>query len=271
MRGSLLFLGGRGDFIEKYLEAMHHWHMRGWHITSFDWRGQGASRKDGGPSPDAGFDPLLHDLAVFSQEWIAAHPGPHVAVGHSMGGHLLLRALAEASPPFAAAVLVAPMIGINTGLLPGWLSARLARFFQKIGRGSFPVARDYQAAIEGKAARQNRLTSSADRYADEKWWHGRQPGYDLGIPTWDWVAAAYRSMAASTPGALKAVRIPLLILATDRDRLVDTRAIREAARLLPNAELALFDSAHEILREDDPVRLAAMHRIDAFLDRHAAS
>ena len=25
-RGSLLFAGGRGDFIEKYLEAYAHWH-----------------------------------------------------------------------------------------------------------------------------------------------------------------------------------------------------------------------------------------------------
>jgi lysophospholipase len=29
-RGSLLFAGGRGDFIEKYLEAHDHWHRAGW-------------------------------------------------------------------------------------------------------------------------------------------------------------------------------------------------------------------------------------------------
>ena len=40
-RGALLFAGGRGDFIEKYLEAFAHWHGAGWNVTAFDWRGQG--------------------------------------------------------------------------------------------------------------------------------------------------------------------------------------------------------------------------------------
>lgn len=268
-RGSLLFLGGRGDFVEKYIEPMAHWHGNGWHVTSFDWRGQGASRAPGGPSPDDGFDPLVHDLAGFAREWMAVHPGPHVAIAHSMGGHLLLRALAEEKVPFRAAVLVAPMAGINSGPIPQRLGAWLARLFQKLGRGDEPIARDYR--IEGRGTRANRLTSSAERYADEIWWHGQQPAYDLGIPTWNWVAAAYRSMDRLTPGSLGSIEIPLLILATDRDKLVDTRAIRRAAAAIPGAELVIFDAAHEILREADPVRLDALRRIDAFLQQRAAA
>src|SRR3990170_2934385 len=42
-RGKLLLLGGRGDFIEKYLEALAHWNASGWSLTGFDWRGQGGS------------------------------------------------------------------------------------------------------------------------------------------------------------------------------------------------------------------------------------
>ena len=45
-RGDLLFVGGRGDFIEKYLEVYHWWHDRGWNVTAFDWRG--GSRKNQG-------------------------------------------------------------------------------------------------------------------------------------------------------------------------------------------------------------------------------
>ena len=33
-RGSLLFLGGRGDFAEKYIEAMTHWRQRGWRVSA---------------------------------------------------------------------------------------------------------------------------------------------------------------------------------------------------------------------------------------------
>ena len=47
VRGSILFLSGRGDFYEKYLEAMAHWHDRNWAVTAFDWRGQGGSGRLG--------------------------------------------------------------------------------------------------------------------------------------------------------------------------------------------------------------------------------
>lgn len=117
--------------------------------------------------------------------------------------------------------------------------------------------------------RQTLLTGCRDRYEDELWWWEKQPSFNLGPPTWGWLKAAYASSAALTPSRLAGVTIPVLLVATDRDRLVSPAAIRRAAALLPNAELAMFDSAHEILRETDEVRLKALERIDSFLDRHA--
>jgi lysophospholipase len=62
----------------------------------------------------------------------------------------------------------------------------------------------------------------------------------------------------------------MLLIGTERDRLVSPAAIRRAASLLPNGELEMFDdAAHEILRERDEVRLKALARIDEFLDRNA--
>ena len=53
-------------------------------------------------------------------------------------------------------------------------------------------------------------------------------------------------------------------------RLVRPDAIRDAAALIPGAELLMFeDAAHEILREKDAIRLEAFAAIDSFLDRHA--
>jgi lysophospholipase len=81
------------------------------------------------------------------------------------------------------------------------------------------------------------------------------------------VRAAYASAAASfTAEKLARVRLPILILATDRDALVDPRATRRVAAQLPTAEIAWLPGArHEILREADPIRKAALARIDAFL------
>ena len=64
----------------------------------------------------------------------------------------------------------------------------------------------------------------------------------------------------------------VLLLATDQDALVSYRAIARAAARLPQGELVNFGerARHEILREVDPVRGAALDRIDAFLARVTA-
>ena len=75
-RGSLLFAGGRGDFIEKYLEAFAHWHAAGWNVDRFDWRGQGGSRGDSAAAISTSFDPLVDDLAALIADWRGAGAGP---------------------------------------------------------------------------------------------------------------------------------------------------------------------------------------------------
>jgi len=62
------------------------------------------------------------------------------------------------------------------------------------------------------------------------------------------------------------VTLPILIVATDRDRLVSSEAIRRIARQLPDARVEwVNEAAHEILRESDSIRRDALDRIDAFL------
>ena len=267
-RGSLLFAGGRGDFIEKYLEAYAHWHARGWNVTAFDWRGQGGSL--GAGFGFESFDPLIDDLAALIADWRAGHAGPHVAIGHSMGGHLLLRTLIERRPALDAAVLVAPMIAVNSAPTPAWLAPAVAGAMCRLGLGPAPMWKTPPAVRRPGAQRQLNLTGSRERYEDEAWWWGREPRWNLGAPSWAWLCAAFRSAAAFSAEGLAGVNIPVLLLAAKRDRLVSTRAIVRAARRLPKAELEILpDAAHEILRDADPVRLAAMARIDAFLDAHA--
>lgn len=268
-RGSLIFAGGRGDFIEKYLEAFAHWHGRGWSVTAFDWRGQGASRGAGFAFDS--FDVLVDDLEALLAGWRAETPGPHVAIGHSMGGHLLLRALVERRPALDAAVLVAPMIAVNSAPIPDWLAPEMADAMCLLGFGTVSMWKAPPALERPGSQRQRILTSSPERYEDEAWWWAKQPGWKLGPPSWNWMRAAFRSAAAAfTPERLAEVKLPLLLLGTERDRLVSPAAIRRTAGELADAELEMFaEAGHEILREADPVRLAALARIDAFLDRRA--
>ena len=264
-RGSLLFAGGRGDFIEKYLEAFGHWHSEGWNVTAFDWRGQGASREGMKGGDFHALDRLVEDLGALVSEWSASGPEPHVAVAHSMGGHVLLRALAELKPKLAAAVLVAPMITINSGPMPLWGATWLAAAMSAFGWARHPAWHQQRSPMPAGSLRQSILTGCPERYQDELYWWEKKPGFNVGPPSWGWLDSAYRSSARFTREALGGISVPLLLLGADKDRLVSPAAIRRAAALVPGAELNMYpDSGHEILRERDAVRLDAHARITSF-------
>ena len=273
-RGSLLWLGGRADFTEKYLETFAHWHARGWHVTSFDWRGQGGSGRlldDAGIGHIDDFATWIDDLAAFWADWTRRASGPHVVLGHSMGGHLVLRALVERRIAPTAAVLVAPMLGFEAGPVP---PAAAARAVAVLGRAASTrrAWKGNERPASARASRQGFLTSDLTRYADETWWKETDHTLGLGPPSWGWMAAAYRSFAVlERPGAVEGVDVPVLVLGTEGDKLVSPRAIRAHAARLARGTLHMWDAgvAHEILRERDEIRDDALARIDAFLGGYA--
>jgi len=274
-KGSLLFLPGRGDHYEKYLETLDHWANEGWRVTASDWRGQAGSGRLG---PDAvtghidDFGTWVADLAHFWKAWAAETPEPHVLVGHSMGGHLALRAVAENDVDPDALVLSAPMLGFLPSFVPPMLMHGLAWLMARLGDPSRPAWKWSEKPGQLPAGRQDLLTADKDRYADEIWWREHRPALVMGPGSWGWVERAYASMRSLlAPGKLEAVDIPVLVIATDADRLVDFSATRRAVERLPHGKMIRFgkEARHEILREIDPVRNRALTGIDEFLDRIA--
>jgi lysophospholipase len=274
-RGSILFQGGRGDIIEKYLECFARWHGAGWAVTAFDWRGQGGSGRllaDRSIGHISDFSIWVDDYTAFFEEWRRTHPGPHIIMGHSMGGHLLLRALAEKRVTPDAAVLIAPMLGFDTKPLPPALSAWLFRLAVRFGQGEKPAWKANERPAPPWSSRQAFLTHDKNRYADEMWWKGENPELALGPPSFGWLSVANASckMLASV-GVPESIATPMVVIGTDGDKLVNPKAIREIAARLPRAELKMFgkDVAHEILRELDGPRGDALNAIDVFLNRVA--
>ncbi len=273
-RGSILWLGGRGDFIEKYVETLTGWSAQGWVIDSFDWRGQGGSGRLS-DNPNVGhvenFAKWIADLAAFYRNWSASTPGPHVVMGHSMGGHLVLRALAEGAILPDAAALIAPMLGFNapySDRVGHWVSKAMCRAGNP-ARAAWKIG---EKPGSHASFRQKMLTHDDRRYADEMWWAARDPSLFLGPASWRWVECAYASfLDMARPGTLEAVRTPLLLLSTVADALVDPKAIARAAERLPDARLHQYgaDAAHELLREVDAIRDDALARIAGFLDEVA--
>ncbi len=269
-RGRLLFQTGRADMIEKYREAIDDFRARGWDVTAFDWRGQGGSGRltqDGTGHIDR-FDRLTDDLAAFHADWVAEGEGPHVVLGHSMGGFITLSALAAQRIAPDAVVLTAPMIALRSPV-GQWAGARFARW--QVGRGD-PL-RPAWRRLETEAAataRQKRLTHDLARFADQQEFRRQWPDLCLGSPSWHWVAEAFRATAALRGDpALARIEVPVLMLVALADRLVEPRAAGRVAARLPRGELVAFGKgcAHEILREADPIRANAFAAIEAFLAR----
>ena len=141
-RGSLLFLPGRGDFYEKYLETLDHWHRAGWRVTAADWRGQAGSGRLGGDAVTGHIDDFAtwsEDLACLWKAWKAKTPGPHILVAHSMGAHVVMRALVDGLVDPEAVVLSAPMIGMAGPPLPLAVLHGVARVMTRIGKPTRPL------------------------------------------------------------------------------------------------------------------------------------
>ena len=84
-KGSLLFMPGRGDAYEKYLETFEHWRSRGWQVTAADWRGQAGSGRLGTDAVTGHVDDFANwiaDLTALWGHWARNRRGPLVLAGH---------------------------------------------------------------------------------------------------------------------------------------------------------------------------------------------
>jgi lysophospholipase len=215
------------------------------------------------------FGVWIADLAAYWRDWVKANPGPRVLAGHSMGGHLALRAVAERLVAPDALVLSAPMLGF-IGVLPRRFMHSLARLMSKLGDPRRPAWKWSEKPGEVPVNRQRLLTHDDARYADELWWREHRPELKMGPGSWGWVERAFASnRVIEQPGLLEAIAIPVFAITTSNDRLVSPRAIERAMARIPHAEVLRFgkEAHHEILREVDAVRDRALAGIDGFLDR----
>jgi len=149
-RGTVLVVHGLGEHIGRYAQVAHHLKGGGWDVVGYDHRGHGRSGGAKGCLADG--DDLLRDLATVVDPVRLRHPGTLVLLGHSLGGLIAARFVAEGlaeSPaawhrPVDALVLsspaldpgmsavqklmlaiagpLAPDLAINNGLRPAWIS-----------------------------------------------------------------------------------------------------------------------------------------------------
>jgi len=239
-RGTVLIVHGLGEHIGRYAHVAAFLNACGWHAAGFDQRGHGASggRRGALRKPDD----LLRDLGEVIDVLRAQRGGPLVLLGHSMGGLVAGRFVAEGLSdqpagwyrPVDALVMSSPaldpgmrpaqklLLAIASPLLP-WLAA---------GNGLDPnwISRDPKvvAAYRADPLVHDRITPRLARFIVE--------GGEL-----------VRERAASW-------RLPTLLMYAGADRCVAPRGSRVFADAAPAAAVQtrcyepLF---HEIFNEPE--------------------
>jgi lysophospholipase len=272
-RGFCAIFDGQTEFIEKYAEVIGELAARGFAGAILDWRGQGGSGRlvaDPLKAHVRDFGEYDADLAVFMAEVVRpAASAPPIALAHSMGAHILLRALNRKPESFAAAVMTAPMLRTGTRGYPRWL-VRTICFAH--ARGA--LANKWVWGMEQRDPLRipfgdNLVTSDRERFARNRALVAEQPEIRLAGPTWSWLHAAYRSMARiETAGFAEAITTPCLIFGAGRDRIVETEAIRDFSCRLPRARyVEILEAEHEVLMENDSIRAKFWSAFDSFVGR----
>jgi alpha-beta hydrolase superfamily lysophospholipase len=102
-KGTIVVVHGLGEHVGRYAHVAAFFNAQGWRVVGFDQRGHGKS--GGGRGRLGAADDLLADLGRVIDRVRAEHPGPLLLLGHSLGGLVAARFVAETvdSNPVAAA------------------------------------------------------------------------------------------------------------------------------------------------------------------------
>jgi lysophospholipase len=277
-RGICLLLNGQTEFIEKYFEVIDELRGRGFSVVTFDWRGQGGSDRllpdarkahiEDFADYDQDLDAVIREAVMPMAAQLRIQP---IVMSHSMGGNILLRRLHDRPGEFAAAILCAPMVGINPRGAPWWLVERIALHLnRRTPSAEFVWGMANRDQLTLPFAQQI-VTSDPKRYARAQALLAANPDLRLNGPTWGWLGAALKTIALlQTPGYAESIKTPCLLLGAGHDRVCETEAAHLFAARLPNARFVeIANAEHEILMERDIFREQLWSAFDDFTKKNA--
>jgi len=254
-RGTVQLVHGLGEHIGRYEHVAATLVGAGWHVVGHDHRGHGRSEGARGdvPRPLA----LLDDLALVLDR--VRRPGPHLLLGHSLGGLVAARfaaeGLAPAPAPFArevdALVLSSPALDAGMSALQTLMLAVLGPLAPHLRMGNGLdaawICRDAAvvAAYRADPLVHDRITPMLARFVVD-------------------AAARVRGLAPRW-------RVPTLLMWAGADRCVAPGGSAAFAAAAPPAALTAHEwagLAHEIFNE--PERADVLRMLVRWLDRDPA-
>jgi lysophospholipase len=269
-RGTVIILGGRADFMERYFETMKDMMSRGFCVASLDARGQGGSQRLTG-NPLRGhinrFEQYDEDLRSFMTQVVLPDcPPPYFGIAHSTGGNIMLRALRHRNW-FKKCVLVSPLLGLTYGAWPAPVVRLLTTLATILGLGWAYLPGQRHTPLGRNDFVGNPLTSDQRRWNRDCAVLETSPSLAVGGPTYGWLRAAIKSIdllrRLKSTGEL---HCPVLIVAAGRDLVVDIEATYRFSKAMTGVSMVVIHEAlHEIMLERDEVRAQFLAAFDTFV------
>lgn len=265
-KGTIVLLQGRNECIEKYYETISYFTDAGFWVATFDWRGQGGSERliEGeGRGYVEQFQDYQDDVKHFLEQVVLPDTRmPFFALGHSMGGLVLLSAAPSIANRIDRIVLSAPFLGLEvTGV---------RRFFMKLGLSLGNMFGFGKHALPrrdaGKNSRFEKLTSSLDRFVRNQSIFSTYPELGTGPPTINWLSQMVKAQArVNDQSFLEQITVPTVILGATHDGIVPFHLVEDISTKFRAGQLIPFDGArHEILQETSIYREPALAAVLAF-------
>lgn len=228
-RGRVLLVHGLGEHIGRYEHVAAWLTARGFGVVGYDQRGHGRSSGTRGviPAPDT----LLQDLALVVDA-VRLPDRPFVLLGHSMGGAIAARFVAEARRPVNRLILSSPALAASLSTFQRaqlWIGERLLpNLAQPNGLDATKIAHD-RAVVQA--------------YVDDPLVHDRISAR---------LARALLDAGDIARATAARWTVPTLLMYAGDDHLVDARGSDAFAASAPRevVESERFDALyHEILNE----------------------
>lgn len=247
-RGTVLIVHGLGEHGDRYGHVAQWLSARGFRVVSYDQRGHGQSQGPRGicPTPDA----LYEDLALVVDA-VRPASGKLILLGHSMGGAIAARFVADARRTVDGLILSSPALDADL--------STLQRVQLYIGERIMPMIAQGNG-LDPKMISHNQAVVRA--YMEDPLVHDRISA-----------RLARVIIDAGEVARAKAAhwQVPTLLVYAGADALVAPRGSDAFAASAPRevVESTKFDGLyHEILNETEALAAPVFVRIEQWLDAH---
>lgn len=265
----LIFVPGRTEPALKYAEVLYDLKDQGYDLFIMDHQGQGKSSrllKDSQKGHINNFSDYVKDLHTFISDVVLSKgndKAPLFIIAHSMGGAISIKLMEKWPTLVKKAVLVAPMIEMNTAEYPEAVARLYAKFLVLAGKGK-TYAPGYGPYLpEVDIFENNFYTNSEERFNISKSISLNYPHLVVSGPTVRWV---HESLKVTKKIYRAKLQLPLLLFQAGLDQIVKPRR-QKVFCLKNNCQFYLIpDAHHEILMEKDIIRDEVLRKIQDFFN-----